>query len=427
MKEEKIIYKKVSELKLNEKNPRKNDDAVETVAKSIQEFGFKNPLIIDSNGKVWCGNTRLKASRKLGLKEVPCIVADDLTEEQIRKLALIDNKSSEIADWDYDLLGEELADLDLSDFDLDWNIEQDKGQKYAGGGTPLIESFIAPPLSVLDTKQGYWQDRKRMWKEMGIKSEIGRDDDLIGGFKQLAESAGTGTNGTSVFDPALCEVMYKWFCPQNGIVYDCFAGGSVRGIIAEKLGYKYIGIDLRKEQVDANIINAKELNVSPTWYCDDSLNVDNYIDNESVDMIFSCPPYFDLEQYSDDERDLSNMEYEDFKKVYFEIIKKACNKLKNDRFAVFVVGNVRDKQGFYRDFVDFTRQSFEQNGVKFYNDMILLDSISTAALRAKKQFKNRKVVKVHQNILVFYKGEIKNIRNNFNEIDVGNIEETLDI
>lgn len=126
MNKEQIVYKKVSELKLNPKNPRKNDSAVDTVAKSIEKYGFKNPLIVDSKGIVWCGNTRLKASKKLGLKEVPCIIADDLTEEQIRELALIDNKSSEIAEWDFDLLGEELADLNLDEFELDWNIPEEK-------------------------------------------------------------------------------------------------------------------------------------------------------------------------------------------------------------------------------------------------------------------------------------------------------------
>ena len=123
---EEIVYKKVSELKLNPKNPRKNDGAVDTVAKSIEKYGFKNPIIIDENNVVWCGNTRLKASKKLGLKEVPCIVASDLTEEQIRELALIDNKSSEIAEWDMELLGEELLELDMSDFELDWGVGEDE-------------------------------------------------------------------------------------------------------------------------------------------------------------------------------------------------------------------------------------------------------------------------------------------------------------
>lgn len=86
MKEE-IVYKKVSELKNNPRNPRKNDDAVGSVAKSIEKYGFRNPLIIDENNVVWCGNTRLKASKKLGIEEVPCIVVSDLTEQQMTELA----------------------------------------------------------------------------------------------------------------------------------------------------------------------------------------------------------------------------------------------------------------------------------------------------------------------------------------------------
>lgn len=121
--EEKIVYKKVSELKGNPNNPRKNDDAVDTVAKSIEKYGFRNPLIIDKNNVVWCGNTRLKASKKLGLKEVPCIVVDDLTEQQMTELALLDNKTNEIAGWDSESLREILKDVDMSDFaELDWNI-----------------------------------------------------------------------------------------------------------------------------------------------------------------------------------------------------------------------------------------------------------------------------------------------------------------
>lgn len=124
---EQIIYKKVSELKNNPNNPRKNDVAVDSVAKSIEKYGFRNPLIIDEDNIVWCGNTRLKASRKLGLEEVPCIIINDLTEKQMRELALLDNKTNEIAEWDFDLLSEELADLDLGEFDLDWGIDEKLG------------------------------------------------------------------------------------------------------------------------------------------------------------------------------------------------------------------------------------------------------------------------------------------------------------
>lgn len=120
----KIQLKKTSDLIEYENNPRNNDEAVDIVAESIKEFGFKVPIVIDSNNVIIAGHTRVKASIKLGLREVPCIVADDLTEEQIREYALLDNKTNELADWDFELLGEELADLDLSDFELDWGITE---------------------------------------------------------------------------------------------------------------------------------------------------------------------------------------------------------------------------------------------------------------------------------------------------------------
>lgn len=121
--QEQIIYKKISELKNNPNNPRKNDNAVDTVAKSIQKYGFRNPLIVDDAGVVWCGNTRLKAAKKLKLKEVPCIVVNDLTEQQMTELALLDNKTNEIAEWDTDMLSDILKSVDLSEFDLDWNVD----------------------------------------------------------------------------------------------------------------------------------------------------------------------------------------------------------------------------------------------------------------------------------------------------------------
>ena len=130
---EKIVYKKIEELHLNERNPRKNDNAVATVAKSIEKYGFRNPLIIDASGKIYCGNTRYKAAVELGLTECPCIIADDLTEQQIREYALLDNKSNELAEWDIDILGQELEDLDFGDFDLDWGLPSEVeygGEQY---------------------------------------------------------------------------------------------------------------------------------------------------------------------------------------------------------------------------------------------------------------------------------------------------------
>lgn len=114
-----IITLKLEDIKPYEKNPRKNDGAVDQVAASIKEFGFKVPIIIDKDNIIVAGHTRYKAAKKLGLTEVPCIKADDLNEEQIKAFRLADNKVSEAAEWDFDLLSEELADLQAVDFNME--------------------------------------------------------------------------------------------------------------------------------------------------------------------------------------------------------------------------------------------------------------------------------------------------------------------
>lgn len=281
---------------------------------------------------------------------------------------------------------------------------------------------------MFDSKQGYWQKRKREWKEIGLQSETGRDTALLGrGLKSLAQNKGMSLTGTSIFDPVLCEVVYNWFCPKDGIVYDPFAGGSVRGVVAELLGRHYIGIDLSEKQVDANQINADKLGVCPAWHCDDSRNADKYLPDGSADLVFSCPPYHNLEKYSDHPLDLSNMNYTDFLEAYSDIISIACRKLKDNRFAVFVVGDIRDSKGAYRDFISSTKRIFQDNGLCLYNEMILLNQYGTAPLRAGLLFEaKRKTVKVHQNVLVFYKGDIEKIKdiysNEFVKVDLSKIQ-----
>ena len=115
----KIVFKPISELKRYENNPRKNEHAVRAVANSVSAFGFKVPLVIDRNNIIVCGDTRYLACLELGITEVPCIIADDLTEEQIRAFRLADNKTAEIADWDFEKLAEELDDIlniDMNEF-----------------------------------------------------------------------------------------------------------------------------------------------------------------------------------------------------------------------------------------------------------------------------------------------------------------------
>ena len=113
----KIVEKPTAELIPYENNPRFNDNAVDAVAKSISEFGFKVPIVIDSSGVIICGHTRFKAAQKLGLEKIPCVIADDLSEEQIKAFRLVDNKTGELAPWAVDDLNSELATL--TDFDME--------------------------------------------------------------------------------------------------------------------------------------------------------------------------------------------------------------------------------------------------------------------------------------------------------------------
>lgn len=219
-------------------------------------------------------------------------------------------------------------------------------------------------------------------------------------------------SGTSVFDPVLCELMYRWFCPPNGVVLDPFAGGSVRGIVAALWGRRYVGIDLRLEQVMANI---EQKAIAPAgsqvaWLHGDSRKMDEYFRPKvKFDFIFTCPPYFNLELYSYDPADLSNAEsYDMFSGAYGEIIDKAAARLRDNRFAAFVVGNFRDKQGITTDFVGDTIALCAAAGLRYYNEAILATAVGSLALRTRMQFRStRKMGKMHQQVLIFVKGDAK--------------------
>lgn len=124
-----IIEKKIGEIKPYELNPRKNDEAVKYVAESIKQFGFKVPIVIDKDGVIVAGHTRYKASKKLGIEVVPCIIANDLSDEQIKAFRLADNKVAEQAEWDLELLDFELdgiVNIDMEDFGFDFDTEEEE-------------------------------------------------------------------------------------------------------------------------------------------------------------------------------------------------------------------------------------------------------------------------------------------------------------
>lgn len=439
----KPIYalKSVGELAANPQNARTHSaKQVDKIAKSIEKFGFINPVVTDSAGVLIAGHGRLEAANKLGLKEIPCILADHLSAAEKKAYMLADNQIATESGWDGDLLKIALEELRAEDFDLAFTgfDQKDIDAIFApvsvdtGKSGSLAESFLIPPFSVLNAREGWWQDRKRAWLAKGIRSEIGRGDNLLqmsdaaklgGGYGKKSKfgkclETGIGEKygreeqtGTSIFDPVLCELAYIWFSPQGGNVLDPFSGGSVRGVVASILGRNYLGVDLRAEQIEANLAQGQELCAAenmPRWICGDSRETDTHAAGFEADFLFSCPPYADLEVYSDDPSDLSTLAYKDFKAAYFNIIAKSCALLKDNRFACFVVGEVRGKDGAYYDFVGDTVEAFRAAGLSYYNEIILVTAIGSLPIRAGKQFKSsRKVGKTHQNVLVFCKGDGK--------------------
>ena len=193
-------------------------------------------------------------------------------------------------------------------------------------------------------------------------------------------------------------------------------------MIASFLERDYTGVDISKAQIEANekcfsklqkmtTLKGNELK-EPNWICADAKDILSVAhDNAPYDFLISCPPYFDLEQYSDDENDLSNLTWNEFQTAYRQIFKDAVRMLNNDSFAAVVIGEVRnkkDRNGQYLNLVGETITALTEAGTEYYNEMILVTSFASAALRARRHFvPSRKVVKVHQNVLVFVKGDAK--------------------
>lgn len=353
----------------------------------------------------------------------------------------------------------------------------------------LAKRFTIVPFSVLDARQGQWQDRKRAWVDrLELRGEEGRQDiaaannicsenwgrgaqsgfyaenpdrvaghglsesqerlnkfarttslkpedagrcfgqDIMRGEHTVGEGAESdqgGIAGTSIFDPVLCESMYKWFAPKGGRILDPFAGGSTRGLVANFLGYDYTGVDIRPEQVDANYRQAEntaaliqkatgEAIKIPNWIVGDSTRLLDVLDENFVvgdfDFVWTCPPYYNLEIYSEKDGDGSQFAtYPAFIAWYKDIFRQACSRLKLNRFVGVTIGDVRhdvEKLHSYVNLETDTVRVMEELGYRHYNRFVLVTAVGSLPVRIGAQFpKYRKCGNTHQMIYIFWKGE----------------------
>lgn len=479
-----------------------SDEQIDQIAALIKEYGWTNAVIVGDDGEVIAGHGRLLAAERLGITEVPTVEVSGWTDAQKRAYRLADNAIALNATWDPTLLSSEIQGLRSIEFDLRLTGFTDLQLADIGGlaqvspldqgkaNGSLADRFMVPPFSVLNAREGWWQDRKRSWLALGIQSELGRGapiggsmlpadrakveaspggsprpaadyskskargdergkaadartfgqdlmrgegrttvpaGHLLGEMKNF-DGAGQAITGTSIFDPVLSEIAYRWFCPLGGHVIDPFAGGSVRGIVAGKLGRRYTGIDLRPEQIAANeaqrdaILTDEDGEVR--WFVGDSKTTLQGSAVDRADFVFSCPPYGSLERYSDDPLDLSTMDRESFSTAYRAIIAAAVRRLKQHRFAAFVVGEYREADGFYAGLIPETIAAFGAAGAGFYNSAILVTAVGSLPIRVGKQFvATRKLGTTHQHCLIFVKGDPRKATEACGEVEFGDIVE----
>lgn len=504
-------------------HPREN---IETIKRSLKEFGQTIPILLDTDGQVIKGNGTLQSVRELGWPQI-AVIRTSLSGKVAEAYALVDNKSTDESHFDEALLAEVLKDLQGENIDLaitgfkPYELAPLLSNEEDPVGIKLADLFLVPPFSILDARQGYWQKRKKAWISLGIHSELGRgasnegnvyaldgrnpatmgesmrkvltatrkptralndhawQERVLGKVQAPTQRTGNLTyskrastaestkkillvrphatpgggggggylhrteegyasayntegslseaSGTSIFDPVLCELFYRWFTKKGDLILDPFSGGSVRGIVAGKLERAYVGIDLSARQVQANRVQANNIlhGKEPDWIVGDSLNVKTLVKRypTGFNSIFTCPPYGDLEVYSDDARDISNMKFGKFVQTFKEIIKRSVALLREDRFAGIVVGDYRDtKTGVYRNFPTLTIEAFEEAGMSLYNEAILVTMVGSLPLRTKNQFQaSRKLGKTHQNVYIFIKGDARRATERLGHVEVGEV------
>ena len=434
--------RKVADLIPWEKNPRKLTPVqAKHLDESLEKFDLVEIPVINTDNRLIAGHQRCYRMMLKGRGEETVDVRvpnRPLSEEEFTEYNVRSNKNT--GEWDWAKLAEFERQMLLEvGFDMkDVQKILSASEQRVEARAKLTERFIIPPFSVFDTRAGYWQDRKRAW--LALTGNLAETKDEV-----LWKSGGGGSgryyvdktkveaflghtltpqefeeqyvpdlinDGSSIFDPVLAEIIYTWFIPdRGGRILDPFGGEQTKGVDAGELGYGYTAVEFRHDQVDTNEKATAEYK-DVKYICGDSNNIDTLVADDWYDLVFTSPPYYDLEVYS--KEDMSALgTYEEFMAQYKNIFTKAVEKLADNRFVVVTIGEVRDKKtGKYRDFVKDNIQIFEDLGLTYWNEIILLNPTGTLPIRAPRSFnQSRKIGKAHQNVLAFYKGDAEKLWN----------------
>ncbi len=281
----------------------------------------------------------------------------------------------------------------------EWNEKIEKAGAKHGVANPKYAS-----------RDGCWQGTSGMSNVILTKRTIENGEIKVDSEKSLNHNA-------SVLDPAACEVILRFFMPTDGkMVYNPFGGGVQMGFVAGDYGYNYVSSEIRQNQCDANNAICQDLKGSAKWIKSDS---STYSPEQRPDLVFSCPPYYKVEEYLDYDGNPPDGElnsfptYEIFRDTLFAGYKKAIEAMKDDCFFVVMTGDSRDKNGAYYCCEAEHELFFKQQGLAVYNKIVYLECEFTRLAHAKKTLNSRKFPKREQKIIVAFKGDIDNIKNRF--------------
>lgn len=422
-----ITEVKIADLKPAPYNPRnKTEHVLTAVRQSLREHDWLQPIVVNMHQCERCGDRRniivgghrrIEAAQAEGKETAPAVFVNLHIEDEKRVNLRLNaqepfNRKS-LSELITELHNADAAKAATLGFNPDEIVHLLFEHRYAGGKLTgiLQEKFLIPPFSVFDAKQGYWQNRKKQWNEaLGNLAET-RETKLAGSENNLLMR---GINyGVSIFDPVVSEVIISWFLPKGGRILDPFAGSLARGGVAAVLGCDYTGIEIRKEQIEINERQLTELGLKTRYIHADAKDINTAIaPEEKFDLIFTSPPYYDLEIYSEQTGDISSKKtYEEFMQEYASIFEQAASHLNSNRFAVLEIGEIRDQRGVYRNFLGDNVALFKRLGFELYNEIIYVQMLATAPHRAERNMRKRKVVKTHQNLYTFYKGDPKLLEN----------------
>lgn len=255
--------------------------------------------------------------------------------------------------------------------------------------------------------------RDGCWQGSNGFSNVVLSDNKIEDDKVVHKKGKSFNGNASVLDPVACEVILRFFMPTNGKrVYNPFGGGVQFGFVTGSYGYEYVASEIRQNQCDANNAICQDLN-SATWIKSDS---STYSPEGMFDLVFTCPPYYKVEKYIDYENiipegELNNLPtYEEFRETLFAGYRKAIEKLNDNCFFVVMTGDSRDKNGAYYGCEAEHELFFRDEGLHIYNKITYLECEFTRLAHAKRTLDYRKFPKREQKILVFYKGDMKKIK-----------------